>query len=54
MYVVYVGSHEALTKEEKIAKMHLAVPFAILHWFKLMGGSEHYNWNISDKFRKKD
>ena len=54
MFVVYVGSHEALEKEDKKQKMVIAIPFAVLHWLKLMGGNENYNRQIADKFRKQD
>lgn len=52
MFIVHVGSHESLDRDEKKSKMHLAIPFAVLHWFKLMGGSENYNRHITDKFKK--
>ena len=31
MFVVYVGSHEALEKEDKKSKMVIAIPYAVLH-----------------------
>ena len=54
MYTVYVGAHQSLEKQEKKNRMPYGILYAILHQFKVMGGSEEYNRHISDKFRKQD
>ena len=55
MFVVYVASHEEIdSAKERAEKMCLALPYALLHQFKLMGSFETCNSFIYHKFARRD